>query len=67
MRKLAKLSSGKLHVLHRKLTMVTGDVISLRNNTKSAIIYEVVESLDGTKPSITIKIKKLLRRKRNEL
>jgi hypothetical protein len=64
MKVMARLESGKLHVLKRKLTLFIAERISLNNESKMDIEYEVEEVPDGTKPTFTIKIKRLLRRKK---
>jgi hypothetical protein len=59
-----KLLSGKLDILKRKLHLSVGEVISIQNCSRHDVVYEVEENTDGTKPTVTIRIKRLLRRRK---
>jgi hypothetical protein len=61
---MAKLHHGKLVIIPRKLKMFIADNISLKNDTKADFVYEVKENCDGTHPSICIRIRRVLRRKK---
>ena len=63
---MQKLKPNKIEKIKQKLIAVTPLDISIQNDSKHEIHYECEETVDGLKPRILIKIKRLRKRfKRN--
>ena len=56
---MQKLKMGKEEKIRQKLITVTPLDIVLQNGTRHEIHYEVAETLDGIRPRILIKIRRL--------
>jgi len=59
---MARLEAGKLELLKRKLHLSVCESISVANETDETVEYEVEENPDGSKPSILIRLKQVLKR-----
>jgi hypothetical protein len=57
---MEKLQAGKVARLKRKLTRAIPEPVLLQNETGLDIVFEEEESLDGSRPSLTIRIKQVL-------
>ena len=59
---MARLEAGKLELLKRKLHLSVCESISVTNETDRDVEYEVEENPDGSRPSILIRLKRVLKR-----
>ena len=59
---MQKLKAGKIEKIKQRLVCVTPVEIYIQNKTGRYILFELKENLDGIKPKILIKIKKLKRK-----
>jgi len=59
---MQKLKPGKIEKIKQKMICTTHIAISVKNQTKRYIYYDVEEIIDGVKPKIMIKIKQLKRK-----
>jgi len=61
---MAILKHGKIDHIKRKLHLFVDSDISVENVADEDIDYEVEENVDGSKPSIKIRIKQLLHKEK---
>ena len=57
-----KISSGKTCEIKQKLTSSIHKKIEIANDLSKHIVIDTEEDIDGSKPSIVIRIKKTIRR-----
>jgi len=64
---MQKLKPSKIEKIKQKLITVTPLGISMQNDTKHEIQYECEETIDGVKPKILIRIRRIRKKlKRNK-
>jgi len=59
---MEKISSGKIYEIKQKLVSSITKRLSIKNDLPVDIGFEVEEVLDGSKPKLTISIKRVFRR-----
>jgi hypothetical protein len=57
-----KISSGKTYEIKQKLVSSIHKKIEIANDLSKDIVIDTEEDIDGSKPSIVIRIKKTIRR-----
>lgn len=63
---MAILRAGKLRAVKRKLHLFIGEKIKVRNDTDMDLVITKEESVDASKPSIVIRIKRIIHKGEQE-
>ena len=64
--KMQRLKAGKTFHIKQKLISVLNKKIAITNATKNDFILELEENIDGVKPSLTIKIKRIIKKRKEK-
>jgi len=63
---MAILRAGKLRTAKRKLHLFIGEKIKVKNDTDMDLVVIKEENVDGSKPSIVIRIKRIIHKGEQE-
>lgn len=63
---MQKLKAGKTFHIRQKLISAVNKKIVMANATKHDFIFEFEENVDGVKPSLTIKIRRIIKKGRKK-
>ena len=63
---MAILRAGKLRTVKRKLHLFIGEKIKVKNDTDMDLVVIKEENVDGSKPSIVIRIKRIIHKGEQE-
>jgi len=59
---MEKITSGKICEIKQKLVSAVVKRLSIKNDSSADIVFEVEEVLDGSRPKLTINIKRVFSR-----
>jgi len=64
---MQKLKAGKTFHIRQKLISAVNKKIVMTNTTKHDVMFELEENVDGVKPSLAIKIRRIIKKGRKKM